>query len=203
MSQQLRREIRAKRRTLSQAEQQRASAALTDILPDLKQYRCAKRLAFYAANDGEIDAGYLLQNALAMGKTCYLPVLHPLQQKRLHFAEYHDSTRLVNNRFGIPEPHLPSGRIAPIWTLDIIFLPLVAFDRRGNRLGMGGGFYDRTLTHLRNRPGRRTGMIKPWLIGLAHSCQEVIDLQPRPWDIALDMVATEKELITINRRRRE
>lgn len=198
MSQQLRREIRKKRRALTAAEQQGASETLPSILSSLKQYRCAKRLAFYSANDGEIDAGYLLQHAMKAGKTCYLPVLHPLQQKRLHFVEYHDGTPLVKNRFGIPEPHLPTGRIAPIWTLDIIFLPLIAFDRRGNRLGMGGGFYDRTLAHTQHLPGRGRGTRanKPWLIGLAHSCQETTALQPAPWDVPLHMIATEKELIT-------
>ncbi len=83
--------------------------------------------------------------------------------------------------------------MAPTWTLDIILLPLVGFDRYGNRLGMGGGFYDRTLARLNH-----CDMKRPLLIGLAHHCQEVEQLQTQSWDIPLDIIATDKELIRIN-----
>ena len=97
------------------------------------------------------------------------------------------------NRFGIAEPELGKNPTAPVWTLDIILLPLVAFDRAGNRMGMGGGFYDRTLARLNN-----SAMERPLLIGLAHHCQEVEHLQAQSWDIPLDIIATDKELIHVS-----
>ncbi len=73
------------------------------------------------------------------------------------------------------------------WHLDLLLLPLVGFDADGHRLGMGGGFYDRTLAALRPpRCGQR-----PRLVGIAHDCQRLIQIVPRPWDIPLDAVVTE------------
>ena len=98
--------------------------------------------------------------------------------------------RLVRNRFGIPEPSLRQHRIALPWALDVILVPLVGFDSACRRLGMGGGFYDRTLGFLRHRTHWR----RPTLIGLAHECQRVAELEAQPWDVPLDMVVTEKRV---------
>ncbi len=190
MNLQLRRDLRALRRKLTAIQQEHAGHALRDVVLRLAQYRHAKRLAFYLPNDGEIDPTTLLEHCVQGGKTCYLPVVHPTGQNRLHFARYDPGAPLVINRFGIAEPRLTRNRIAPVWTLDIIFLPLVAFDRSGTRLGMGGGYYDRSLAHVGASKTQ-----KPLLIGLAHSCQEVSVLPRAPWDVSLHMIATEKELI--------
>lgn len=181
--------MRRKRRALDSRQQQDISQALCNLLQGLRRYRQARRVAFYLPNDGEADPRQLMEYSLRKGKTCYLPVIHPLKDHHLHFARYLPTTPLVKNQFGIPEPRLSACRIAPLWTLDIIFVPLVAFDRAGTRLGMGGGYYDRTLANTRIR--------KPLLIGLAHSCQELEHLERSAWDIALDAIATEKELIII------
>ncbi len=190
----LRRDFRELRRKLTASQQERAGHALFDVVSPLPQYRHARRLAFYLPNDGEIDPGTLLEHCVQGGKTCYLPVVHPSGHNRLHFVRYDPNAPLLLNRFGIAEPRLTHSRIAPVWTLDIIFLPLVAFDRSGTRLGMGGGYYDRSLAHASARKTQ-----KPLLIGLAHSCQEVGVLPRAPWDVALHMVATEKELIRTGR----
>ncbi len=97
------------------------------------------------------------------------------------------------NRFGIPEPLTHKRVHVPPWGLDLICMPLVAFDRQGNRLGMGGGFYDRSLAYRRGRQSWH----KPRLLGIAHALQEVAELEPRPWDIPLSGVATEAEIIPI------
>lgn len=149
----------------------------------LPEFRRARRIAFYLAHGGEIDPRPVFALAAALGKACYLPVLHPLGQNRLYFVRHRDGEPLFPNRFGIPEPRLRHR--VPIWALDLIFIPLVGFDAAGNRLGQGGGFYDRSLAHLRH--GAR-----PLRIGLAHGFQQVPRLHPNPWDVPLHGVATEQ-----------
>lgn len=191
---QLRRSMRQRRRKLSPAHARNASRQILSHLSRDQYLLRADRIALYMANDGEIDPGDLLQDALQRKVACYLPVLQPLRRGHLHFVRYRDQERMRRNRFGIAEPRLKPGNIADPWTLDIIFLPLVAFDREGNRLGMGGGYYDRTLASLRQRTRRR-----PRLIGLAYSSQEVPSLTPSPWDVGMDAVVTEKALIRFER----
>ncbi|MGK2915184.1 MAG: 5-formyltetrahydrofolate cyclo-ligase [Porticoccaceae bacterium] len=186
----LRRELRQRRRQLSLAEQRFASERLLSILAIRPEFLHARRIAFYMASDGEIDPALLMGLASAAGKSCYLPALDPLAENRLHFVRYRRDRSLRPNRFGIAEPRLRRADIALAWSLDMICLPLVGFDRRGNRMGMGAGFYDRTLAFA-----RCAGMAKPRLIGLAHSCQEVDALAAAPWDVPLDAIVTEREYI--------
>ena len=95
--------------------------------------------------------------------------------------------KLAANRFGIPEPRRNGKRQRKIWTLDLILLPLVGFDQHGGRLGMGGGFYDRSLAYRTLRKNWH----KPTLLGLAHSCQQVDRLAMASWDVALDATVTD------------
>ena len=184
---QIRQQIRKLRRGLSQAEQRRHASALARNLERTPAYRRARRIAFYLAADGEIDPGLALERALRAGKSCYLPVLAKRRQRSLWFVAYHRRTRLQRNRFGIPEPSLRHReRVAPMG-LHIIVMPLVAFDTAGHRLGMGGGFYDRTLSYLR----RRQHWKAPKLLGAAHELQRIEPIAPEPWDIPLDLVVTE------------
>lgn len=153
-------------------------------------FRNAKSIAFYIANDGELDPTLLLQRALALGKACYLPVLGK-GTPSLSFARYRAGDKLLRNRFNIPEP-LPYKEKLAGFQLDMVCVPLVGFDSRGNRLGMGGGFYDRTFAErLRYRKGR------PLLLGLAHQCQQVTALPAQPWDVPLDAIATEMDFYGI------
>lgn len=179
----LRRTLRRARRMLDPRAQARASAGLCRVIASLPEFRRARRIAFYLAHGGEIDPRPVFALAAALGKSCYLPVLHPGGQNRLYFAPHRPGDPLLPNRFGIPEPRL-RHRI-PLWTLDLIFIPLVAFDAAGNRLGQGGGFYDRSLAHLRHAA-------RPLRIGLAHGFQQVPRLHPNPWDVPLHGVATEQ-----------
>lgn len=109
----------------------------------------------------------------------------------MEFHLYQGQRRLVKNKFDILEPHTSSPSIIP-QQLDLILMPLVAFDASGNRLGMGGGYYDRALSFKRN--GIRTA---PILIGLAHSQQQSPALTPEVWDVSLDYIATEKKIFEI------
>lgn len=154
-----------------------------------------RRIGLYIANDGELDPAPIAACALAAGKRLYLPVLRRFPGGSLWFSDYPPGARLRNNRFGIPEPDLRTHPPLPPWGLDVVLMPLVSFDASGNRLGMGGGFYDRTLAYLHHRRCWR----RPLLIGLAHECQRSRQLPRRPWDIPLDGVLTENGLTWFGR----
>lgn len=185
----IRSNIREKRRALNPSQQRMASEQLAKLLCRQDFFQRAKRIGIYLANDGEIDPSAIVTAAFRAKKACFLPLIDPLKANSLHFAEYQLGDTLHKNRFGILEPQFRSTAITPPWSLDLILLPLVAFDRAGNRLGMGGGFYDRTLAP---RPGKPNNVK---LIGLAHQCQEVSGLSPQSWDIPLHKIATDQEII--------
>ncbi len=187
----LRKELRARRNALSPSQQEAASAWVLRHLMKIPKFLRAQHVALYIPNDGELDTAPIAQQLWKMGKHCYLPVLHPTQQRHLWFVEYTPDSVLKPNRFGIPEPdRQQTHKIAP-QLLDVVLLPLVGFDRKGARLGMGGGFYDSTFAF---KKGKKT---KPYLIGLAHACQEVEQLEMADWDIPLYGVVTDKEAILI------
>ncbi len=184
----LRKTLRKKRRSLSVEEQQIAADQLALNLlrnPDLHR---ARHVAIYLPNDGEIDPRVYAHIARRRGIRFYLPVLHPIHHGRLVFSRYTDDTVLTANRFGIPEPPFHKGLRRPPWALDAVLFPLVGFDEYGGRLGMGGGFYDRTFAFTRIRP-----RLAPKLIGLAHECQKVSELPLEPWDIPLHSVVTDRK----------
>jgi len=182
----LRKRLRAQRRALPPAQQHAAAEGLARLLGHSGLFRRSRHIAFYLANDGELDPMPLMRRAWAMGKVCYLPVIAPDQ--RLWFAPYAHDDQLITNRYGIPEPAAPA--LTGARHLDLILAPLVGFDERGRRLGMGGGFYDRTLAFLRHRRAWR----KPRLIGIAHDLQRVARLESAPWDVPMDAVATDSAL---------
>jgi 5-formyltetrahydrofolate cyclo-ligase len=150
----------------------------------------ARHIGAYWGNDGEIDPFPLLHFAQTRRKRIFLPVLRAHPHRKLWFVEFREGRPLTKNVFGIPEPRRRNRRIRLAWALDLLLVPLVGFDARCNRLGMGGGFYDRTLAFRR----WRRHWHRPRLIGLAHECQRVERLEPGPWDVPLDCVATEKQV---------
>lgn len=185
----LRKELRARRNALTPNQQEAASAWVLRHLMKLPRFLRAQHVALYIPNDGELNPGPIAEQLWKMGKHCYLPVLHPSHERQLWFVEFTSGSVLTPNRFGIPEPdHRQSRKIAAN-LLDIVLLPLVGFDRRGGRLGMGGGFYDTTFAFHK---GKTT---KPYLLGLAHACQETEELEIADWDVPLYGVVTDKEII--------
>lgn len=188
----LRKHLRQRRRLLSPREQEHAAVSLALNLvknPDLHR---AKHIAIYLPNDGEIDPHPYIAMAQRKGVHFYLPVLHPIHPGKLVFSPYYDGVELTANRFGIPEPAFSEGLKRPAWALDAVLFPLVGFDENGGRLGMGGGFYDRTFAFSRLRP-----RLAPKLIGLAHDFQKVGELSIEPWDVALHSVVTDKRLYRV------
>ncbi len=182
---QLRRQCRRRRRELSPGQQRAHQQAFATLSARQVFFRKARHIATYIAADGELDPSGLLTSALA--KQWYLPVLRPKPHIKLWFARYRPGQDIRNNRFGIPEPPLKHRYIRPPWALDLVLMPLVGFDAECKRLGMGGGFYDRTLAYLRHRTHWR----KPLLVGVSHECQRLDALPVRAWDIPLDYVITE------------
>jgi 5-formyltetrahydrofolate cyclo-ligase len=181
----LRRQLRVARRQIGCAERRAAAAALVRRLVVLPAFQRALRVAAYWPADGEIDPLPALARAHAMGKACYLPVLCPLRDGHLHFAPWRPGATLARNRYGIPEPVCPRRTWLAPRMLDLVLLPLVGFDATGNRLGMGGGYYDRSFAFVLRHAWRR-----PRLIGVAFDRQRVSALPGRPWDVPLDGVLT-------------
>ncbi len=187
----LRNRLRHRRRQLDVRARARAAEAAARVALTLPAFRHARRIAFYLAHGGELDPLPLMVRARAMGKRCYLPVLHPCGHRRLWFAPWQPGEPLVDNRFGIGEPRWQRTGMLQARHLDLILLPLVAFDDHCTRLGMGGGYYDRTLA-WRLRPTPRG---RPLLAGFAYGFQKVERLPRQPWDVPLDLVITDQGVV--------
>ena len=185
---QLRRLLRKARRSLNRSEQRQAAQGLYRQLAQDPLFRRARHVSLYLPMDGEIDPRLLLRAAQKRGKTTYLPVLSAWPRTKMVFQRVRPGENFKPNRFRIPEPRINAGRQRKIWTLDLVLMPLVGFDPEGGRLGMGGGFYDRSLAYL----ARRKTWRKPVLLGLAHECQKVGKLAVASWDVPLAGTVTDK-----------
>ncbi|UZJ62674.1 5-formyltetrahydrofolate cyclo-ligase [Pseudomonas sp. KU26590] len=185
---QLRRLLRHNRRALSPAEQRQAARGLYCQLAQNPLFRRARHVSLYLPMDGEIDPRLLIRAAQKRGKTTYLPVLSAWPRTKMVFQRVGPKEKFKPNRFRIPEPRINAKRQRKIWTLDLVLMPLVGFDPQGGRLGMGGGFYDRSLAYL----ARRKTWRKPVLLGLAHECQKVGKLEVASWDVPLAGTVTDK-----------
>ncbi len=191
----LRKELRSARRALTPAQQKQASRRLFRQLAKHPMFVRSRHIALYLANDGEIDPILLLRHALRLGKTCYLPVLKRWPRGSMGFQRIHKHQQWTRNRFGITEPRASISSQTQPWRLDMVLMPLVGFDVQGNRLGMGGGFYDRTFAYLR----QRQTWLAPSLIGLAHDCQKLDRLPVESWDIPLDGIVSDAECLMFKR----
>lgn len=181
----LRRSMKQSRQRLSTQQQRLAARQLANRLRKHPLYQNAHYVAGYAAVGGEIDPLPLLRHADRLGKKVYLPVL---TDDKMLFVRYRPgTTALTPNRFDIPEPRWHEGHPLAPAQLDLVLLPLLAFDVRRQRLGMGGGFYDRTFAFKRQRHANA----KPVLLGIAHAFQQVDKVPTNDWDIGLRGVATD------------
>ncbi|MCP4288545.1 MAG: 5-formyltetrahydrofolate cyclo-ligase [Gammaproteobacteria bacterium] len=188
--------MRARRRALSSATQLANSKAAAGHLIRWGIFLRYSSIALYLANDGELDPSQVASAGFKYRKTMYLPVLRHDNKKALWFIEYQPGEIMLKNRFGIKEPNISQQKRISPWGLDLILLPLVGFDQRGNRIGMGGGYYDRTLSFLNYRRHWR----RPTLIGMAHECQRLSIVNTHSWDIPLDGVVSEAGLHLVDKK---
>lgn len=215
--QQIRKTIRKRRKNLTSSQQQAfakqiASHVLTQTqltqtslshssLSHASQSQSQsqpQKVALFLSIDGEIGTTDAIQTLWDNGCEVYLPRIHPFNPQQLIFLRYQANTPLIKSPLGMDEPQLNCQQLCPVNQLDIIFTPLVAFDAQGHRLGMGGGFYDRTLAplyesqktpQLTNKKARTNSTIGR-IIGLAHNCQQVEQVPTESWDLPLAQIIT-------------
>jgi 5-formyltetrahydrofolate cyclo-ligase len=183
----IRQHLRRARAAMSPSARAEASHTVAAKVIRHRRFLNAGRVAAYFCSNDEIDPSPIVEFALSSGKVCYMPVLHPSRHGRLLFCRWRPGDRLKTNRFGIPEPVVTHNNLLAASSLDLVITPLLGFDTIGNRVGMGGGYYDRTFAFLR----RHTHINRPFLIGIAFACQRVERLQTQPWDVAMNTVITE------------
>ncbi|ASP37764.1 5-formyltetrahydrofolate cyclo-ligase [Bacterioplanes sanyensis] len=184
---QLRRLIRQQRRSLSAQHRRYAANRFANHTSRAPELIARKHIAVYWQNDGEIDPALAIEQWLAQKKVVYLPVLHPFKAGHLLFVRYQPGMVMRHNRYGIAEPDWRYAARLPARFMSAILVPLVAFDPRGARLGMGGGYYDRSLAPCRDS-GRR-----PLLVGCAYEFQKLERLPMESWDIPMHMIVTEDQ----------
>lgn len=181
----LRQQLKQARSNLSPADQQRAAQQLIAQVLSQDWFKTCSTVALYHSFGAELDTGPLINALLHAGKRLCLPVLHPFAKGHLLMLMYASSTPLRLNTYGILEPQLDCRGVVPLAEVDCIFTPLVGFDDYGNRLGMGGGYYDRTLASWAQ--GRYPQLE---VCGLAHDCQHVTQIPIQAWDVPLPRVIT-------------
>lgn len=187
---QTRQALRQQRRALTVQQRLDYSKQFATQFCATKIFRNSARIACYMAADGELDLLPVMRRAWQLGKTVYLPVLNGTYRKDLLFARYSEGDELGLNRYKIPEPTVAARDRVKARQIDVVLTPLVAFDNRGNRLGMGAGYYDRTFAFLL----RSQRWIRPQLIGVAYDFQRVEKIDAQAWDVPLQGAATENGL---------
>lgn len=191
----LRRWLRACRRSVTPAFARHAAARTARLAAALPEIRSARTVALYWPASGELSSLPLIERLLRLGKTVALPVVPPSRPGAMRFAAIRPGERMTRNRFGIPEPcPFTRARLRPR-NLDVVFVPLVGIDPEGNRLGTGGGYYDRTFGFRRRLATWR----RPRLIGLAYRFQSVPALPRRAWDVPLDGLCNEAGCVRFRR----
>ncbi len=185
----LRAELRAKRQALGATERMTAATGVAASLEQLPEFLTDPRIAGYWAIDGELPLHSVVASLQRRGQRYYLPRL--AGPRLLRFAPWHPGVAFEPNRYGIPEPACAEGDLVEPSALDVVLVPLLGFDRRGHRLGYGGGYYDTSFAFLRER----TEVAQPVYVGIGYAAQELDVIEASPWDVALDYVATENELI--------
>jgi len=182
----LRQRNRKLRAGLDSSRLESAAAALAKHILPLTEYQNARRVAVYFAVNGEIDLHIVIDHALAQGKQIFLP---NLDRAALRFSPFFPDQKMRINKFRLPEPDVDDSEMLSPQELDLVLAPLVVFDSYRNRIGMGGGFYDRSFAFRKNPEKTR-----PILIGVAHEIQKVDRIVPEVWDVKLDMIVTDQAI---------
>jgi 5-formyltetrahydrofolate cyclo-ligase len=182
----LRRSMRSRRRVLTAAQRDDAARRIAVIADSHRLLRPGRRIAVYLAQGSEADCAPLIEIARRRGCVIHVPVITSYRLRRMEFVRYEPKAVLRTNRHGIDEPDPRLATRVPLRSLDVVFVPLVAFDLRGWRLGSGAGYYDRRLHPLLRGAWRR-----PKVIGVAYDFQRVPELAAERWDVPMDAVVTD------------
>ena len=182
----LRQRNRKLRAALDDAALASAAAALAERILALPEFTRAHRVAAYAAINGEVSLDPVIERALADGKSVYLP---NLDRESLRFSPYFHGQKMRANRFCLLEPDVDDDEMLQPGDMDLVLAPLVVFDADCNRIGMGGGYYDRSFA-MRKNPA----VTGPVLVGVAHELQKAERIVPEEWDVRLDMVVTDEAI---------
>lgn len=181
----LRVSLRERRSAIPAAARIAAAEAVAQHLQQLPALQKANTVAGYWAIGGELPLHSLMTGLPARTRYC-LPMLQP--DRALRFAPWRSGDAIVANRYGIPEPANIVEVLNPD-ALDVVLLPLLGYTRNGDRVGTGGGWYDRSFAF------RRTTAAPPLLIGVGFACQQIDEHVPQDWDVPLDAIVTERELL--------
>ena len=155
-------------------------------------------IALFLSQDGELKTQPAIEYLWHHTEhRVFLPALETKPDLHMAFVEYKETSHMINNQFGIPEPKTPLDQHLTGQQMDIVLMPLVGFDLHGNRMGMGGGYYDRSFAFKRQP---QEAMNPTQLIGWAHSCQQVPQLPIEPWDVPLDGIITEQGFDSFTRK---
>lgn len=183
----LRKQMIARRKALDVDEIQQKSKRISQHLSCFEGFRDAEHVALYLSLSGEADTAGLLENSEESDREFYLPVLHRTKENELHFIKMDEKSEFTTNKFGITEPKYSAQEEIKASKLDMVIMPLVSFDKQGNRIGMGGGYYDRTFAF--KQQGKNG--LKPLLVGYAYEFQYSDRIKPEYWDVKMDGVVTE------------
>lgn len=190
----LRKHCRQQRRSLSKTQQIQHGQQATSLLLKSAWLQRPKKIAIFLSEDGELETRLLIKRLWQSHHTLYLPVMRNVRQglKVMAFAAYHPHTKLQPNQFKMLEPADKNQTVLQGRQLDLIITPLTCFDALGSRIGMGGGFYDRTFAFKRRQLKHQ--LARPKLIGWAHECQQVEQIVREDWDVPLDGLVSETKI---------
>lgn len=184
---QLREQLKVQRQALSNKQQQQLSKKIADRVIQRADYLSAEHIALYLPVRGEADPTPLFTKNTDPNKKFYLPILSSTNKNHLEFMPWNKDTQFIDNTYGIPEPLIIHSELYPANKLDLVIMPLLGFDKQGNRLGMGGGYYDRTFSFKQNNPPPKT----PTLLAYAYSFQESSALKAQQWDVPFNAYITD------------
>ena len=173
------------RRDMSTESRASASRIICQRVRDSREFYSSKSLACYLPMDDEVDTREIIECAWRANKRVFVPILRNTSE--MLFCQIEPESELEKNYFGLWEP--ARGILIEPRQLDLVVTPTVAFDMHRNRIGMGGGYYDRCFSFLRHRKK----WIRPKLLGIAFQCQQVEKITPNRWDIRLSRIVTDKK----------
>jgi 5-formyltetrahydrofolate cyclo-ligase len=184
----LRKRLATERRQLSSEQVIEYSSSICGFLTPL--IAPSANVAGYLALGNEVRVDAALSKAREQRCKTFVPIVQ--KDHQMVFAHFDDDTALVKNKFGILEPDLTTANTVAAGNLDVVLVPLVGFDKHCQRMGMGGGFYDRAFATNKDSPAN---LKTPLLIGVAYDVQKAASVMPDWWDVPLDIIVTQSGVI--------